>query len=342
MRHGALALVALFLMAEAAPASAQGFVGQIGRFYDDGGWTLYRVGLNRPFVGPIGLTYHGDYFRRAGAGDGTFVGAGLDITAFRTGAQGPYAVAGIGGGLGSPHSSSLSSYWASWSAGAGYDLLPAPFLTFGAELRWREISLDHRGGIELAAGLGLRFGGRSGGSKSPKIPAPTRNAEGGSALPNIPVSTELPAAPVSAASQPASSAAYGAAALADSVVETATEMMGRRYEYGGAGEGGEGFDCSGLIQYAYAKHGIELPRRSVDQALRGRSVEKNPGTLRPGDLLTFSSSGGAVTHVALYIGNGQFIHSASSGVQISLLSPDDPYGRWWYQRWVGARRILGA
>ncbi|MEO7987011.1 MAG: C40 family peptidase [Gemmatimonadales bacterium] len=343
MRYRALALVALSIVAETAPVSAQGFVGQIGRFYDDGGWTLYRVGLSRPFVGPLGLTYHGDYFRRVGAGDGTFVGAGLDVTAFRTGAQGPYAVAGIGGGLGSPHSSALSSYWASWSAGAGYDLLPASFLTFGAELRWREISLDHRGGLELAAGLGLHFGGgRNGGAKPATTPAPIRSAEGRAALPNIPVSTPLSAAPISPNSELASAGSYGTAALADSVVETATEMMGRRYEYGGTGEDGDGFDCSGLIQYAYAKHGIELPRRSVDQALRGRGVEKSPAMLRAGDLLTFSSTGGTVTHVALYIGNGQFIHSASGGVQISLLSPDDPYGRWWYQRWVGARRILGG
>jgi cell wall-associated NlpC family hydrolase len=47
-----------------------------------------------------------------------------------------------------------------------------------------------------------------------------------------------------------------------------------------------------------------------------------------------------VTHVGLYVGNGRFIHSASRGVQLSLLSPDDPYGKWWYTRWVGARRVL--
>jgi cell wall-associated NlpC family hydrolase len=141
---------------------------------------------------------------------------------------------------------------------------------------------------------------------------------------------------------PASVGSYGSAALADSVVETAADMMGRKYEYGGTGDGGDGFDCSGLIQYAYAQHGVALPRRSADQALSGRGVPKDPSALLPGDLLTFSSAGGPVTHVALYIGNGQFIHSATGGVQISLLSPDDPYGRWWYQRWVGARRILGG
>ncbi|HYC31399.1 MAG TPA: NlpC/P60 family protein, partial [Gemmatimonadales bacterium] len=64
------------------------------------------------------------------------------------------------------------------------------------------------------------------------------------------------------------------------------------------------------------------------------------GKLEPGDLLTFSNRGGPVTHVGMYLGEGKFIHSATRGVQVSVLSGDDPYGRWWYQRWVGARRIL--
>jgi len=342
MRARALALVALVTGTTAAPATAQGVVGQIGRFYDDGGWTFYRVGLKRPFIGPVGLTYHGDYLSRAGDGEGSFIGAGIDVTAFRT-AQGPYAVAGLGGGIAAPHARSYSSFWGSWSAGAGYDLLPAPFLTFGAEVRWREISLDHRGGLELAAGVGLRFGGRSGG-KPARMPEPSRPVAREWPQPSVPAApassalSPLPSAPAPSAAP----ASVGSAALADSVVETATEMMGRPYEYGGTGGDGEGFDCSGLIQYAYRRHGVTLPRRSTDQALQGRGVTRDPVALRAGDILTFSSSGGPVTHVALYIGNGQFIHSATGGVQISLLSPEDPYGRWWYQRWVGARRILGA
>jgi cell wall-associated NlpC family hydrolase len=62
----------------------------------------------------------------------------------------------------------------------------------------------------------------------------------------------------------------------------------------------------------------------------------------PGDILTFAaSSGGQVTHVGLYIGEGRFIHSASDGVRTSRLGPDDPNGRWWWDRWVGARRVVG-
>ena len=345
MRHRALALVAILSTVVGTIAEAQGFVGQIGRFYDDGGWTLYRVGLSRPLIGPTSLSYHGDYMTRVGDDEGAFAGMGLDLTAFRTGGQGPYAVFGVGGGLGSPHSKSFSSLWGTWSVGAGYDLLPASFLTFGGELRWRQISLDHRSGLELAAGFGLRFGG----SRPAKTPAPAvgvgREATTSYIPPRVP-SASAPPPPTTTTSQPGeipvSTASSASAALADSVVETATEMMGRRYEYGGTGEDGEGFDCSGLIQYAYGQHGVSLPRRSSDQATQGRAVTKDPNALLAGDLLTFTNSGGPVTHVALYIGNGQFIHSATGGVQISLLSPDDPYGRWWYERWVGARRILGS
>jgi cell wall-associated NlpC family hydrolase len=117
--------------------------------------------------------------------------------------------------------------------------------------------------------------------------------------------------------------------------------MGRPYRFGGTGEEGGGFDCSGLIQHAYAQHGITLPRTSREQAKEGRPVSRRLASLEAGDLLTFSNRGGRVSHVGLYIGDGRFIHSASRGVQISVLSGEDPYGRWWYKRWVGVRRIIG-
>jgi cell wall-associated NlpC family hydrolase len=320
------ARLALFLTCLAAPASAtvtaplaaQGIEGKIGRFYDDDGWTVYRLGLRRPLVGPIGTTFHGDYLERVGEGEGAFAGLGFDVTAFQGGAPGPYVVAGVGAGMGSPHSRSFSSTWTSWSAGLGYELQPASFLRVGLESRWREMSLDSRDGMELAAGLSFSFGG--GGKKSPKSRATD------SLLTTSPPATPRPSTP--------------AARLADEVIATATEVMGRPYEYGGTGEDGGGFDCSGLIQYAYGRHGVTLPRRSVDQAREGTAVGKSYEALRPGDVLTFSNRGGPVTHVGLYIGEGKFIHSATRGVQVSVLSGDDPYGRWWYVRWVGVRRIV--
>jgi cell wall-associated NlpC family hydrolase len=264
---------------------------------------------------------------RVGSADGKFAGVGFDVTAFRGGA-GPYLVAGLAAGMGSPRSSAFSSTWTSWSAGAGYELVPASFVRFGVEGRWREISLDRREGLELAAGLSFNLGG--GRKAHPQPPAPTHSGAPGAG--NLPLlTTTLPATPRIATT---------AAALADSVIATATEVMGRPYQYGGTGTDGDGFDCSGLIQYAYGRHGITLPRTSTEQARQGRAVKKNVTTLAPGDLLTFSNRGGPVTHVGLYIGDGRFIHSATRGVQVSVLSGDDPYGRWWYVRWVGVRRIV--
>ena len=329
MRAAAALTISLACLAGAA--SAQGIDGRIGRFYQEDGWTLYRLGVSRPLAGPLGTSIHGDYMERVGSADGKFAGLGFDVTAFRGGGAGPYLVAGVGAGMGSPRSNSFSSTWTSWSAGLGYELVPASFVRFGIEGRWREISLDRRDGVELAAGLTFNLGG---GRKPRPTPSPARaeaagDTGAGNALPTV--TSSLPATPRIETS---------AARLADSVIATATEVMGRPYTYGGTGSDGEGFDCSGLIQYAYGRHGITLPRTSAEQAREGTPVKTKLATLLPGDLLTFSNRGGPVTHVGLYMGGGRFIHSATHGVQVSVLSGDDPYGRWWYVRWVGVRRIV--
>jgi cell wall-associated NlpC family hydrolase len=315
----------------ALPLAGQGVEGQVGRFYEDGGWDVYRLGVSRPLTGMFGLGLHGNYLRRADGGEGGFAGVSADITAFKGGNQGPYLVAGVGGGMGSAQSRDFSKVWGSWSAGAGYELFPASFLAFGAEARWRELSLDRRGGPEAAVGFSIRFGGAS----RPRRPAPGRE-------PGLPVS-DLPVTATGAGTGSAGDVGSDArhpASLREAVIATAREAMGRPYSWGGTGENGGGFDCSGLIQHAYGEHGISLPRVSTDQAREGRAVSKKAASLAPGDLLTFSNRGGPVSHVGLYIGNGRFIHSASRGVQISELSGEDPYGRWWYTRWVGVRRII--
>jgi cell wall-associated NlpC family hydrolase len=237
-------------------------------------------------------------------------------------------VLGVVGGLGSPHDRSFSSLWGSWSGGAGYQLYPASALGVGVELRWREMSLDARDGLELSAGLSLRLGGGSRRKPAPAAPPP------------MPGDAGVPSRGAEASPGSEGAPATSAVALRQAVIRTASDAMGRPYEWGGTGEDGAGFDCSGLIQHAYAAHGIALPRTSAAQAREGEAVSRKVGALAPGDLLTFSNRGGRVTHVGLYLGDGRFIHSASRGVQVSVLSDDDPYGRWWYRRWVGARRII--
>ncbi len=352
MRHVSGAIAMLVGAAAGAPlappAAAQGIDGQVGRFYEGGGWDVYRLGVSRPMGSIFGLGLHGDYLRRSDGSDGGFAGLTADLTALKGGGAGPYLVAGVGAGMGSPRSGEFSSLWGSWSAGAGYELYPTSFLGFGAEARWRELSLDHRDGLEVTAGVSIRLGGGRR-PRTPRSTAPASSAPlgpphiAGSADGTEEGDLDAPGAE-SLTTQPPGTSPVGSGApqaLREAVIATARDAMGRPYRYGGTGADGGGFDCSGLIQHSYRQHGIPLPRTSAEQAKEGRSVSRQVAKLVPGDLLTFSNRGGPVSHIGLYVGQGRFIHSASRGVQVSMLSAEDPYGRWWFKRWVGVRRIIG-
>jgi len=122
--------------------------------------------------------------------------------------------------------------------------------------------------------------------------------------------------------------------IAAGVVEVALKSMGTPYEWGGTDT--NGFDCSGLIQFAYGRLGIPLPRVSAQQLRAGTHVDPIPELLRPGDILGFSERpAGKTSHVGLYVGEGEFIHSSSSGVRISTLR--NPY---WQEHFVVARRVV--
>ena len=128
--------------------------------------------------------------------------------------------------------------------------------------------------------------------------------------------------------------------------QVALAALGSPYQWGSVGGGGggrtSGFDCSGLIWHAFARQGVTLPRVSREQAQAGVPVPRVLSALEPGDLLVFSRvPGGPVEHVGLYVGAGRFVHSSGwdRGVVVSRLGPPDARGRWWWRRWVGARRV---
>jgi cell wall-associated NlpC family hydrolase len=325
-----LLLVALALDAAPAAACAQSAAGfQIGHLFEGDGWTTYRLGVEHEILGPLGFELYGTYFRAASPTTDRLWGLGADLTLFRVGRRGVYTVAGLAGGAAS---GAAQSTWGTWSVGAGIQLLPVGPIALAAEARWRELTPNARTGLELSARLSINWGGGRKGGSTPPRNVPTSAAPSGprEAAPPDRGSRANAPVPLASISAPVS--------LGDSVVATAATMMGMAYRLGGTGA--EGFDCSGLIQYAYDHHGIQLPRTSAEQARQGEEVPRKLDELRPGDILTFSSRGGPVTHVGLYVGEGRFIHSATRGVQLSLLSESDPYGRWWWRRWVGARRIV--
>ena len=93
------------------------------------------------------------------------------------------------------------------------------------------------------------------------------------------------------------------------VIGSAMQYLGVPYVWGGSSP--RGFDCSGLVQYVYAKVGVSLPHSSRMQYGYGKPVSKSE--LKPGDLLFYYTP---IQHVAIYLGNGRIIHATGNQVQI--------------------------
>ena len=102
----------------------------------------------------------------------------------------------------------------------------------------------------------------------------------------------------------------------------AASQVGVPYRYGGRST--EGFDCSGLVSYAYGRAGRAVPRTTGALWRQLRPVAA--GELRPGDVLFFDIAG-KPSHVGLYLGEGRFVHAPSSGREVSIEDLETPYYR---------------
>jgi cell wall-associated NlpC family hydrolase len=338
------AVVATLMLALGSPVTAQGPGFQLAHLFTDPSATGYRLDFSTPLLGPVGIG-PALMIVDGGTGFGNLWGGGLDLSLFHGGRTGLYAIGGVDGGL---VTKGGRTFWGSWSVGLGYEVYPFAGLSLAAEGRFRRIDPRNYHGMQVGIRLGLDRGSKRGGAGGRDGGSGGGNPNGSAAGASVPSSLSTAAILPPADAPPDSSGVRedldrsgvpaDRASVLTGVVQTALDVMGMPYRWGDEGE--EGFDCSGLIRYAFGKQGITLPRRSRDQAREGEPVEKNLDSLQPGDILTFSRSGGkTVSHVGLYVGNGKFIHSARQGVQLSVLSPDDVSGRWWYRRWVGARRL---
>ena len=113
------------------------------------------------------------------------------------------------------------------------------------------------------------------------------------------------------------------------VVGVAMQYLGTPYVWAGAAPGG--FDCSGLVSYAYAQLGVALPHSSYAMWGYGTAVPRDQ--LQPGDLVFFEGLG----HVGIYIGGDQFVHAPHTGDVVKISSLDEAY---YAASYVGARRII--
>ena|GEM_PF-1544866 len=138
--------------------------------------------------------------------------------------------------------------------------------------------------------------------------------------------------------EPSPGADSDAPAAADSrqvnyrMAMAAKKMLGVPYRWGGTTPAG--FDCSGLVYYAYRKVGLNPPRTTWDQYQRVRRVD--PSNLRVGDLLFFRLGNGRVSHVAIYLGQNQFVHAPATGSRVSYARLTMPF---WRQRFIRAGRL---
>ena len=125
---------------------------------------------------------------------------------------------------------------------------------------------------------------------------------------------EAPSGPVAANSKAAQIA-----------VSTALAQRGKPYAWAAAGPGS--YDCSGLVQYAYRAAGISVPHSSSMQSKMGQQVSRD--ALQPGDLVFFYSP---ISHVGIYLGNGQMVHAPTSGDVVKISKIDSMGGYAWARR----------
>ncbi|MDQ2866433.1 MAG: NlpC/P60 family protein [Candidatus Eremiobacteraeota bacterium] len=121
--------------------------------------------------------------------------------------------------------------------------------------------------------------------------------------------------------------------IARRLTSSALRFLGTPYVFGGTSS--SGFDCSGYVQHVFAMLGMSVPRTADAQYDAGHRIA---GNMKAGDLVFFHTYEPGVSHVGIYIGNGNFVHASSShGVMVSSLG--DSY---WSSRYVGAKRLIAS
>lgn len=119
------------------------------------------------------------------------------------------------------------------------------------------------------------------------------------------------------------------------MLKHALALLGTPYRWGGTST--HGFDCSGLVGYVFQNTlGIELPRVSRDMAKSGELVSERT-KLTPGDLVFFGRKG-RVSHVGIYVGEGQFVHAPRTGKDVMVSRLDSGY---WSNKYLEGRRVAG-
>jgi cell wall-associated NlpC family hydrolase len=233
----------------------------------------------------------------------------------------PFVFAGVG--VASNDTAGFRATTSNWSYGAGATLPVGGAIDLFGEARWRmsrfvlpTAAMAPRPAQELRVGVSFHVGaGRNRRSNS--------MASRAAASPLVVVT----------AGRAGSETLTPAAAR---ILNTADDYVGVPYRY--AGTSPSGFDCSGFVQYVFARNGVTLPRTSRQQAQVGESLTPDWRAVAAGDLVMFADNG-PINHVAIYAGNNRIIHSSASGGGVRYDDLSTPRGEWFVDHMVAARRV---
>jgi cell wall-associated NlpC family hydrolase len=125
----------------------------------------------------------------------------------------------------------------------------------------------------------------------------------------------------------------GDGSVGSAIAELAMGMVGTRYRYGGT-DPRDGFDCSGLVFYSYAQAGYSVPRTSQELFRAARKISLSDAAA--GDLMFFQDQA-KLSHVAIYVGEGLFVHAPATGERVAVGRLDSPY---YQQHLVAVGRLL--
>ncbi|MEW5944426.1 MAG: C40 family peptidase [Pseudomonadota bacterium] len=119
------------------------------------------------------------------------------------------------------------------------------------------------------------------------------------------------------------------------VIMYALSLIGVNYKYGGTSPA-TGLDCSGFVKHVFDQTtGLSLPHNALAISRFGSKISTNE--LQPGDLVFFKTLRRAFSHVGIYLGDNRFVHAATNGGGVEIVSLKESY---WAKRFNGARRLL--
>lgn len=256
----------------------------------------------------------------------------------------PYVFAGAGlavknAGYTTSYSYNSGQLAGGWSYGGGLLLPIGGSLEAMGEIRARPAGFfnlnpsNQPTRTEIRVGLSLRLGSAFGGSRyrstpdePPPPPRPRRRSTSDDAIRII----------LGGVSEAGGAVAPPASAAR--VIPTAERYLGTPYRYGGTSPA-TGFDCSGFVQYVFARNNVNLPRTSRQQAKVGEPMPRDWRKLAPGDLMMFAEPGEPISHVAIYAGHHRIIHASSSGGSVRFDDLTTRRGEWFVEHLAAARRV---